>query len=187
LGEGEARLDGAAGGAFEAADAAGNVDGLIHFHTHRAAAAAEVAFHALPRIEPEMKQAEPVEKRKQPAKRTEYPAPRAMDEKRGAKERQQNACLQSTHHPAVAGEQALHGVRDAGFERAGRTEATNGNYLSLEWDASVTQKHGEKYHEPGQNHVTNVAGPSREADFPGCDFGEHVLEETEGTGPTTDD
>ena len=59
--QGEAWLDGAAGGAFEAADAAGHVDGLIHLHPHRTAAAAEVALDAFFRIEPEVKQAEPVE------------------------------------------------------------------------------------------------------------------------------
>src|ERR1017187_8274531 len=71
----EARFNGAAGGAFEAADAAGDVDGLIHFHAHRAAAAAEVAFHALLRVEPEMKQAEPGEEREESSERTQHPAP----------------------------------------------------------------------------------------------------------------
>ena len=61
LRQGKTRLDGAASRAFQAADAAGDVDGLIHFHAHRAAATAEVAFDAFLGIEPEMEQAETVE------------------------------------------------------------------------------------------------------------------------------
>ena len=78
--QGKAGFNGAAGGAFEAADAAGHVDFLVHFHAHRTAAAAEVAFHAFLGIEPEMKQAEPVEQRQQTAERTKNPAPRPVNE-----------------------------------------------------------------------------------------------------------
>ncbi len=85
-GQGEAGFDGAAGGAFQAADAAGDVDLLVHFHAHRTAAAAEVALDAFLGIEPEMEQAEPVEQREQTAQRTKNAAPRTVNEKRGGEE-----------------------------------------------------------------------------------------------------
>jgi hypothetical protein len=83
FGQGEARFNRAASRAFEAADATGHVDFLVHLHAHRAAAAAEVSLDAFLRIEPEVEQAEPVEQCEQTAERTKHPAPRTMNEQRG--------------------------------------------------------------------------------------------------------
>ena len=74
------RFNGAARRAFQTTDAAGHVHLLVHFHAHRAAAAAKIAFHAFLGIVSQVKQAEPVEQSEQPAERTENPAPRPMNE-----------------------------------------------------------------------------------------------------------
>src|SRR5512135_1569069 len=82
LRQGEARLNRAAGGAFEATDAAGHVHLPVHLHTHRTAAAAEIALDAFLGIVAEMKQADPVEQRQKTPERTKHPAPRAMNKER---------------------------------------------------------------------------------------------------------
>ena len=59
--QGKARFQGAAGGAFETPDAAGDVYFFVYLHSHRAAAAAQIALDAFLGIEPQVEQAEAVE------------------------------------------------------------------------------------------------------------------------------
>src|ERR1017187_3362832 len=61
FGNGEARLERSASAAFQAADAAGYVDLLIHVHPHWAPAAAEIALDTFPGVETQVEQAEAIE------------------------------------------------------------------------------------------------------------------------------
>ena len=109
-----------------------------------------------------MKQAEPVEHREKSAERTKYPAPRAIDEQRGGKERNQNAGFQSAHNPAVSGHETLDGIRQSGFKRARRTQSADGNSLLVEGNAFGAENHWQKKHQTNQHDVTEIASPCRQ-------------------------
>src|ERR1035438_8589805 len=79
LGKGETGLQRAAGRTLQAADAAGDIDPLVHFNPHLAARAAEVALDTLFGVEPEVEEAEAVAQREETAQGTENPAPWAVN------------------------------------------------------------------------------------------------------------
>ena len=148
--QGEARFDRAAGGAFEAADAAGHVHLLVHLHPHRTAAAAEIALDTFLGIEAKMEQAEPVEQREETAQRTKNAAPWTMNEQGGGEEGQKQSGLEPAHHPAFAGQDTLDRVRHAGLQRARRAKPADGDGLVFVRNALETENHRQQQHQSHQ-------------------------------------
>ena len=75
------------------------------------------------------------------------------------------ADLEPAHQPAVAGQHALGGIRQAGFQRARRTKPADGNDLVLVGNALEAEDQRQQHHQSHQHDVADVTDPGRQGHF----------------------